>query len=337
MRQKFLLIPILVFAICLAPAIPSAARDNNGGYTVMLPFLYRTNDDKIQPYLALVDAARLEQTTSDIVGFAPRLADQYQVFKSGSDACKLATTKYDVNNLFRAMDYLDEQFSALGYRISKEMVDVPDGDQEYNIVATRSGSTNPNVYIEVAAHVDSKINTPGASDNASGVAAMLEIAKATSSYPNRFTWRFVAFVREEDRRFGSLYHAQQAAAKGELIKAALVMDSIGWSELEDEGVNMNCLWDNGDPETRRISNLFNSVRQNYDMDIEWRLCESDGQVSDNVSYWSYGYPAVLSVGGLPYSDPNYHACTDTMSEINMPNVYNTTLENLAVLLTLDQE
>jgi hypothetical protein len=199
------------------------------------------------------------------------------------------------------------------------------------------------VFIEVAAHIDTKDTTPGASDNAAAVAAMMEIARVLIDYPSRYSLRFVTFVGEEYNEYagrgyslvGSRHHVRELLANGDAIKAGLVMDGISWSENTPD--HMNCLWDNGDTETRRISLLFEEVRDTYNIDIGWRLCEAVGQTSDNYAYWEGGFPAVLSIGGLPYEEPNYHQCGDSMDTVDMGNAYKTALENLAVLLKLDAE
>ena len=222
-----------------------------------------------------------------------------------------------------------------GEELGKEFI--PEWHESYNVVAQKIGSVYPNTFIEISAHVDSVDTTPGASDNAGSVAAMIEIARVLKDYQNLHSLRFISFVGEENHLVGSRYHADRIVANGETIKAGLVMEGIGWSEIAPD--HMNCLWDNGDAETRHISNLFNTVRIEYDIDIEWRLCDLllSKQWSDNYVYWEHGLPAVLSIGGQPYADPNYHSCTDTMSSIDMQNVYLTALENLAVTLKLDAE
>ncbi|MFC2054147.1 hypothetical protein ACFLV7_07590 [Chloroflexota bacterium] len=120
---------------------------------------------------------------------------------------------------------------------------------------------------------------------------------------------------------GSRHHVERIEANGDTIKVGMIMDGIGWSEIASD--YMNCLWDKGDAETRYISNFFNTVRIEYDIDIEWRLCDLllSKQWSNNYAYWEHGLPAVLSIGGPPYAAPNYHGCTDTMSSIDMYNVY----------------
>jgi hypothetical protein len=297
-----------------------------------LPVIRNTEQDPIPYYLDQLDFDRMVENTSVLVNqYGPRHHDFYQVFAGSS--CNFGPPTYSEHNLNRASVYVYHQFELSGYDPYSEFL--PDWHETENILAEKIGSVYPNTYIELGAHVDTVATTPGASDNAGGVAAMLEIARIFKDYPNRHSWRFISFVGEECYLRGSRYHVELIEFNGEGIKAGLIMDGNGWSETAPE--HMNCLWDNGDAETRRLSNMFNSVRNEYGIDINWRLCSPEGQWSDNYAYWERGLPAVLSIGGFPYADPHYHQCGDNMEAIDMQNVYKTAQENLAVLLKLDAE
>jgi hypothetical protein len=279
-----------------------------------------------------VDLVRLTGYTRMLTElYGPRHHTVNKVFTDRS--CTLGGTAYLNSNLVRASKSFKDHFEALGYPFTKEYI--PDGSGGYNVVATKTGNLYPDVFIEIAAHIDSKDKTPGASDNAGSVAAVMEIGTLLKDYPNRYSLRFISYIGEEYGRTGSKYHAAQIVNRGEALKASLVMDGIGWSEIAPQ--HMNCLWAEGAPENLRVAQLFDAARQQYGIDIAWRLCTSTGQVSDNVSYWEKGLPSVASFGGLPYVDPNYHKCTDDMQAIDMQNAYKTTQENLAVLLWLDAE
>jgi len=301
-------------------------------YQNYLPIIQNTEQDPIPDYLDQLDFDRMVEHTSVLVNqYGPRHHDYYQVF--ADSGCNFGPPTFSNHNLIRASVYVYHKFEEFGYTPYSEYV--PDWYETENILAKKTGSEYPDTYIELGAHVDTVATTSGASDNAGGVAAMLEIARVLRNYPNRHSLRFISFVGEENYLKGSRYHVKLIDTSGEGVKAGLIMDGIGWSESAPE--HMNCLWDNGDGETRRLSNMFNSVRNEYGIDINWRLCSPSGQWSDNWAYWERQLPAVLSIGGLPYSDPHYHQCGDNMGSISMYNVFKTAQENLAVLLKLDAE
>jgi hypothetical protein len=250
------------------------------------------------------------------------------------DRCTPGAEKHSQDNLRRALDYLADYFKSLGYSIHKETVTKRLG---YNLIATKPGAVYPSTILEIGAHIDSHDDSPGASDNASGVAAVMEIAAALQQYPNQNTWRFVIFVGEEDGLVGSMVHAGKAAELGENIRMALILDAIGWSEIAPR--QMNCIWSNPDmPATVETAHLFDQARRELGIDIGWRLCGGkSSQGADHLSYWHYKYPAVLSVGGYPYTSPTYHQCDDAMTTVDLANAFKTTQQNLAVLLLLDYQ
>lgn len=315
--------------ILTSPAKSTQAHDPQ--FDLFLPPVIFKEGDNIPYYLEQMNLPRIASITSNLVThYGPRHHKFFQIF---SDECRPEGKPYSVHNLNRASTYVFEAFKALGYTPYREWV--PDWHGTYNVIAQKTGSVYPNLFIEIGAHLDTVATTSGASDNAGSVAAVLEIARVLKDYPNRHSIRFISFVGEENYLRGSRHHISLVESKSEQIKAGLILDEIGYSELAPE--HMNCLWDNGGDETRRISNLFNAARQEYDIDIGWRLCEPDGQWSDNYAYWERGYPAVLSIGNLPIVDPNYHSCGDNLATVDLQNVYKTALENLAVLLKLDAE
>jgi hypothetical protein len=307
--------------------------------TLFFPFV---STSEIFYYLSRVDLSRLTSFTSQLVReYGPRHHYRFQAFVNRS--CTLGGSVYPENNLVRASKFFSSYMKSLGYSTTEEYVN--DGTGAYNVVATKSGIEYPDVFIEIGAHIDTRETTPGASDNAAAVAAVLELATVLQEYPNRYSLRFISFVGEEYHMVngikydltGSRFHAARIVAAREKIKVGLLMDGIGWSEAYPQ--LMNCIWDNGSGEGRRVANIYNDVRLGYGLNIHWRLCSpaSSGQVADNMAYWERNIPAVLNIGGLPYRDPNYHKCTDDMQTVNLQNAFLTAKQNLAVLWTLDKE
>jgi hypothetical protein len=271
--------------------------------------------------------------TYDLVTFyGPRHHDYYRRFVDSQ--CNFGGQTYNKHNQLRALNYVESILREFGYTITHEPV--PDSNSSYNLIATKPASAEPvyNRVIEIGAHIDTVPAAPGASDNAAGVAGVMEMARLLRNYPNHHPWRFIAFVEEETGILGSYYHVQNI--RNQPFKAALVMDTIGWSENEPD--YMNCIYADPDiPYTVEIANLFDTVRKAYGIEIGWRRCSTSSMYSDQGRYWQYGLPAVLSVGGLPYTNPTYHKCSDNYDRLNKMNAYLTVKENVGVLLTLDKE
>ena len=97
--------------------------------------------------------------------------------------------------LRRAAVYIEAEWDALGYGVERLEYDVS-GIRCANLIATREGSTRRNEILLLGAHYDSVVGSPGANDNASGVAALLEISRMFQALKPALTVRFVAFVNE---------------------------------------------------------------------------------------------------------------------------------------------
>jgi Peptidase family M28 len=131
-----------------------------------------------------------------------------------------------------AARYLTEAFEALGYQPVAHPYHVGSYLVE-NIEAVKPGAPETDEIIVIGAHYDSVRGSPGANDNASGVAALLELARLLRAQPLTREVRFVAFVNEEPPYFysdamGSLHYARQAAARGDRIEAMLSLETIGY-------------------------------------------------------------------------------------------------------------
>lgn len=100
------------------------------------------------------------------------------------------------------------------------------GYQYNNVVGVHLGTTNPDEIYVIGAHYDS-VGNPGADDNASGVAGVLEAARVLSQYSSAATIVFIAFDREEDGLWGSRAYAQGHA--GDNIQGMISLDMIGYN------------------------------------------------------------------------------------------------------------
>ena len=100
------------------------------------------------------------------------------------------------------------------------------GGTYYNVVSVMPGKITPNNIYIVGAHYDS-VSNPGADDDASGVAGVLEIARVMSQYEFKSTMVFIAFDREEQGQVGSSAYA--AAHQGDNICGMLALDEIAWN------------------------------------------------------------------------------------------------------------
>lgn len=239
--------------------------------------------------------------------------------------------------LIASADYIKEQFTASGCAVTEQKFQVNDREV-CNIIAEIRPVNAPEEIIVVGAHYDSVAGMPGANDNASGVAALLELAcMMKKSPPPRKRIRFVAFVNEEPpffltEKMGSFVHAREARKNGERITAMFALETIGYySEAEksqhyppgfalvypDKGNFIGLI---GNLRSRQL------VRRSIKTFRNTTSFPSEGVAtfgwipgvfwSDHWSFWKHGYPAIMVTDTAPFRYSYYHTNKDTPDKLD---------------------
>ncbi len=133
--------------------------------------------------------------------------------------------------LKRAAAYIETEWGDLGYGVERLTYEVSE-IRCANLVTTRRGRARRNEIMLLGAHYDSVIGSPSANDNASGIAALLEISRMFQALEPALTVRFVAFVNEEPPFFwthqqGSMVYAEAARRQGDDIRLMASLETIG--------------------------------------------------------------------------------------------------------------
>ena len=230
-----------------------------------------------------------------------------------------------------AQQYVEAEFARAGYKPVRHAYRA-NGFDVANIEAIRRG-TGAHGAIVLGAHYDSVDRSPGADDNASGVAVLLELARiCAAAPPGRADVRFVAFVNEEPPYFmteamGSLVYARAAAARRERIQAMLSLESMGYysdasgSQLYPAPFSM-FFPDRGNF-LAMVSNfrsfpLLRVARSAFKSATTLPVVASPAPEriagvswSDHWSFWQQGFHAIMLTDTVPFRNPHYHATTDT--------------------------
>jgi hypothetical protein len=189
----------------------------------------------------------------------------------------------------------------------------------------------------VGAHYDSAEGAPGADDNASGVAAVLELARRLSTRRFKRTIRFVLFANEEPPYFqnpgmGSFTHARGCHQRGERIAAMLSLESIGYYSDARHSQKyprlMGFLYPDRGDFVAFIGNL-DSRSLVHDAIRTFRATTrfpSEGAAlparvpgigwSDHWAFWQFGYPAIMATDTALFRNPHYHQHTDTATTVD---------------------
>jgi Zn-dependent M28 family amino/carboxypeptidase len=238
-------------------------------------------------------------------------------------------------NLFRlealnqAAAYISAQLAAAGYAV-REQAFQAEGRTVKNLEATLPGS-GPEIVI-AGAHYDSVAGSPGANDNASGVAALLALARSMAGKRFARTVRFVAFVNEEPPWFqtsamGSLVYAREAAARREPIVAMLSLETVGYYSdrmgSQSYPAPLNFFYPKTGNFIGFVGNLGSRdlVRRVTRVFREHSRFPSEGAAapaalpgigwSDHWAFWRHGFAAVMVTDTALFRYPQYHSPLDT--------------------------
>lgn len=238
--------------------------------------------------------------------------------------------------LAAARAYIAAQFEASGYPVKHQEYQIS-GDRFANLEVTRPGTTRPDEIVIVGAHYDAVIGAPGANDNGSGVAAVLELAARFKDAEFPRSIRFVAFVNEEPPHFtqetmGSDVYARQAAQEKQKIVAMYSLETIGYFRADAGSQQYPPLFNLFYP---RAGNFIAFVGNLRSRDLVTRSLRSfraharfpsEGIAapafipginwSDHWSFWKQGYPAIMITDTAPYRYPHYHSPEDTPDKVD---------------------
>jgi len=234
------------------------------------------------------------------------------------------------DRLVMAADYIRTTLAGAGHEVRRQTYEVG-GKICENIEAEVRGSRRSDDIIVIGAHYDSVQGSPGANDNASGVAAILALARAFASTAPACTLRFVAFTNEEPPLFqtehmGSRVYAKRSRERREKIVLMLSLETIGYYSDEPGSQHLlfplNLIYPSTGNFIAFVSNVENgflvqqlvgSFRQQAQFPSEggalWDLIPGVGW-SDHWAFWKEGFPAVMVTDTAPFRYPAYHSHAD---------------------------
>jgi hypothetical protein len=211
------------------------------------------------------------------------------------------------------------QLDEMGYATTVQRIAIPVvGSTSQNIIAERSGTeSGTRDLVLVVAHLDSininggpESNSPGADDNATGSAGLLEMARILKNHPARCDLQFVLFGGEEEGLLGSQqYIANLPATDQARIRCVINMDMIGTLNTSVPSV----LLEGADVSRSLIDDLASAAATYTTLDVQTSL---DPHNSDHVSFIENELPAVLTIEGTDGANSNVHTENDTLDHVD---------------------
>ncbi|MBO0857377.1 MAG: M28 family peptidase [Chloracidobacterium sp.] len=238
-------------------------------------------------------------------------------------------------NLDSCAAYIQQEFERANARVSEQPFTV-DGKTYRNVVARFGPETKEMVV--VGAHYDTAGPLPGADDNASGVAGLLELARLLGDSQLPTTVELAAYTLEEpsffrSERMGSAMHAEELKREGVVVRIMFSLEMIGYfndarnSQHFPSSVfslfyptESNFILVVGKIEdgmlVRRIKKAMTGVASLPVYSINAPRLIPGVDLSDHLSFWRVGYPAVMITDTAFYRNANYHTLNDTAERLD---------------------
>jgi len=222
-----------------------------------------------------------------------------------------------------------------------------DGEREYrNIIGTRQGTRQPEKRVIVIAHFDTVSTSPGANDNASGVAAMLELARTFRRLKFGKSVQYVGVNLEEGKGEGeegsqilrgSTALAEHARASGWEIEGVVNFEEIAYAgemikqttpaglplELPEVG-NFIAVVGNEQSAGMVKGYIAGIERHRIPLPYQPLIVPGNGEMlpdtrrSDHAPFWDRGYRAIMLTDTANFRTPHYHQPSDTLETLNIP-------------------
>jgi Zn-dependent M28 family amino/carboxypeptidase len=303
----------------------------------------------------------LAEPSAQELALAPRLESHVDALASQIGERNLMNNP---SGLEAAAIYIESEMRRAGYapeRHEYELTGASGGDYAgttvRNLIAEVPGTEHPEEIVLIGAHYDTVPGSPGADDNASGIAAMLELARHFRDRPQPRTLRFVAFVNEEPPFFmtpnmGSYAYAARSRERGAEITAMVSLDGIAYFTDAPESQRFpvpgpDLIYPNRGTFIGFVSRLrdMGLVKRAIGGFRDRASIPSEGTAlpaglpgigwSDHWSFWQHDYPALMVTDTLPFRYPHYHSPADTPEQLDYTRLarvtagLEATLEHLA--------
>jgi hypothetical protein len=251
--------------------------------------------------------------TDSITYFVKELSGNVPTIIGGAPYTIASRNKNQPGN-DKAMQYIQEKLQSYGLQTTIQTFSTTGK----NVYAVQPGLVYPNRKYIICAHFDdmpSGTLAPGADDNASGTAAVLEAARIFSDYQFQYTIIYALWDEEEQGLIGSAYYANQAFAQGDSIMGVINLDMIAWDSNNNNVANIH---------TRNVGTsltLYNKMVEmntTYNVGLTLVVMNPGSTYSDHASFWNRNYGAILLIEDDNDFNAYYHTTSDLFFYYNVP-------------------
>jgi Zn-dependent M28 family amino/carboxypeptidase len=244
------------------------------------------------------------------------------------------TTARSAARLAAVENYLEEELTTMGLRVESDFFSYR-GRNFRNIIARTSAPKRSPVVV-LGAHFDSVEGSPGADDNASGVAVLLETARVLSRAKLRNEVLFCAFNLEELNMIGSSHLAKRLKSEGANVAGMLSLEMLGYTDRRPGSQRyppgFSWFYPNradfigvvGNRRSAALLKIFAAALKQIDgLPVETLSVMGNGflvpqaRLSDHAPFWDAGFPALLLTDTAFMRNPNYHTAFDTIETLDL--------------------
>lgn len=296
-----------------------------------------------------VSDASLRSRIADNRASEVRLRDQgLATFRPIASAVRTVTTQVDVARIFgyekalfdfdskhisqpgnaKAIDYLTNTYRSFGYVAGPQWFEPrgPLGGKSANVLAVLKGTEHPELVYVVSSHFDSRAEGPGADDNTSGTAALLEAARVMANHPQPATIIFASFTGEEAGLLGSREFVRRAVADSVQVVGALNNDMLGWTN--DGRLDNTIRYSNPG-----IRDIQHAAAQQFSQMITYDALYYKN--TDAAAYYEAWGDIVGGIGSYPVlGNPHYHMPHDVLEVENHQLIAEASKTTVATVMLL---
>ncbi len=256
----------------------------------------------------------INQTNIDsLIFFVEELSGEVQTIIGGSPYTIVSRHKNQPSN-DKAADYIEQKLLSYGLDVYNQSFS-SSGRNVYGILI---GTEFPNQSWMICAHYDDMPSgsvAPGADDNASGTAAVIEAARILSQQSFPYSIIFALWDEEEQGLVGSNYYANLASSNGDSILGVINLDMIAWDSNNNDVAEIHA---------RSVGNSYDikdkmvEVNSVYNLNLVLQIDDPGSTASDHASFWSNGYGAILLIEDFQDFNAYYHTTNDLVVHFNQP-------------------
>lgn len=240
------------------------------------------------------------------------------------------------DNLQASADYIESQFLALGYEVYRQPFVYRD-ILMYNLVVELPGSEDSDEILVLGAHYDTVIGCPGADDNGTGIAGLLELARLLKGKNLKRTIRFAAFANEENNgdgptEMGSYHYARECSEAGDNIVGMISLEMLGcYSEVEGsqkypfpfnlfyprKGCFIGFVGNTQSGDfVRDVIGTFRASTKFPSEGVAAPEKFKDIARSDHWAFWQFNYPALMMTDTSNFRYEHLHLATDSVDKVD---------------------